>query len=546
VSIFSFVSRRDVLRALGIASVGLVACSTPQNPPAQPTTAPAATKPAAGSSPVPGASPVASAAPATKPAANVKTGGTIRVARQGDYAGPLYPWQNQAALGLTVKLGYERLTRYNDALEAQNWLAEKIDISPDAKEWKVTLQKGITFHDGKPLTSADVAYTWKKVQEPKVNAAARDMALWFTSTEQPDANTIIFKSDKPRSAATDLFEYMDIVDEKTIEVANPDKVNGTGPFKLASKRDGVSWDFTKNTNYWRTGRPYVDGVRIDLFADAQSKTLAFESGSADILEGPGLRDIVRYEQEKKYNIVPLTGFLYLLSINTTKAPWNNKAARQALQHAVDRKRIVDTVLQGKGDPRNLPWPSNSEAYEASKANSTPFDLDKAKSMLTAAGVTNASIDIISNAPLIEVTAMTQIIQSDFSKLGLNVSLKPLETAAWTALGLSRDYVGINAALTSFVAIRPSTLPISSNFFRVGDNRAGWEHPEYARLAEAAGAEPDKAKRQQILFQLNSLLLDESPLIFIGTADNFIVGQKNMNGFGRDANYQLDVYDAWLG
>jgi peptide/nickel transport system substrate-binding protein len=536
--------RRTVLKVLA-GAVSLVAACAPAATPA-PTSAPAAPTTAPAAKPTGSPSPAASAVPAAKPAANVKTGGTIRVARQGDAAGPMYPWANQAAFGLTVKLGYERLTRYDDALEAQNWLAEKIDISPDAKEWKITLQKGVTFHDGKPLTSADVAYTWKKIQDPKVNAAGRDMSFWFQSTEQPDANTIIFKSDKPRSAATDLFEYMDIVDEKTIETPDVQKMNGTGPFKLANKREGVSWELTKNTNYWRTGRPYVDGVRVDLFADAQAKTLAFESGQADILEGPGLRDIVRYEQEKKYNIVQLAGFLYMLSLNTTRPPFNNKAVRQALQHAVDRKRIMDTVFVGKGDPRNLPWPSNSEAYEASRANSTPYDPDRAKSMLTAAGVTNATIDIISNAPLIEVTAMTQIVQSDFAKVGVTANLKPLETAAWNALGISRDYAGINAALTSFVAIRPSSLPLSSNYFRVGDNRAGWEHPDYARLAEAAGAEPDKAKRQQILYQMSALLLDESPILFVGTANNYIVGQSNVHGFGRDNNYQLDVYDAWIG
>jgi peptide/nickel transport system substrate-binding protein len=528
-----------LLAALGATSVGLVACSSPNRTAPAATSAPSASKPG----PTPASGTVAQ--PVAKPTAKPqpRAGGTLRVARQGDTSS-MYPWGNAAATGLTVKLAYERLTRYDDDLNAQNWLARDIDVSPDAREWKVTLQKGVQFHNGKELTSADVAYTWKKIQDPKVSASARTMATWFKSTEQPDATTIVFKADQPRAAATDLFEYMDIVDAVTME-KGPETINGTGPFKFGSRKEGVSWDMVKHPNYWRTGRPYLDGVHVELFADAQAKTVAFESGAADVLEGPSVRDVVRYEQEKKYGIVALSGFLYMFAINTTKPPFDNKLARQALQHAVDRKRIFDVVFSGKGEARNLPWPKSSEAYQAEKANSTPFDLDRAKRMLNEAGVTGATIDIISNAPLIEVTAMGQVVQGDFQKIGLTTNLKPLETAAWGDAGELLEFSGLNAALTSFVAIRPSTLPLASSFFRIGDNRSGWNNPEYKRIAEAAGAEPNVAKRKELLYQMNTLFLEDSPIVFVGAAGAYLILDPKAHAVGRDQNYQLDVYDAWL-
>lgn len=533
-------SRRSILRLLAGSTLGLVACATPapNAPVAPPTPVPTlASSSASVSTPVP--------AP-NKP--QPKTGGTLRIAREGDYANNYYPWQSAAAAGLTIMNAYERLIRYDANLTPQMWLAENAELSTDAQQLKISLRKGVQFHNGKELTADDVIYSLKKVRDPKTNATQHAaMSNWFNSWDVPDKYTVILKSDKPRPGAFDLLEYLLIADEATLESpGGAMKINGTGPWMLAERNVGQSWDFVKNKNYWRSGRPYLDGFHVDLYADAQAKTVGFESGAADILEGAALRDIARYEQEKKYTLVGLPGFLYLLAVNTTQPPFETKVARQALHYAVDRSRIMDTIFAGKGEPRNLPWGSGSEAYEASKANSTPFDLDKARSLLQEAGITSANIDIISNAPLVEVRALTQILQSDFAKIGLNAALKPLETAAWGQVGQALQFSGINAALTSFINIRPTTLPYTSAFFLTKNNRSGWDNADYARLVEAAGTEADLAKRKQLLSQLNDLLLDEAPIIYIGSANTYLVGQANVHDFGRDNNYEMALYDTWIG
>jgi peptide/nickel transport system substrate-binding protein len=538
-------SRRTMLRMLAGSTLGLLACSAPApSPAAAPTSA--AARPASGL-----ATPVVVGTPAAapgKPTLQPKTGGTLRIARQGDYANNYYPWQSAAAAGLTIVTAYERLIRYDANMQPQMWLAENVELSTDARQLKISLRKGVQFHNGKELTADDVIYSLKKVRDPLTNATQHAaLSNWFGSWETPDKYTVILKSDKPRAGALDLLEYLLIADEATLESPGGDqKINGTGPWTLADRKIGVSWDFVKSKNYWRSGRPYLDGFHIDLYDDAQAKTVAFESGAADIIEGASLRDVARYEREQKYGLVGLPGFLYLLAVNVSKPPFDKKAARQALHYAVDRQRMIDTVFAGKGEPRNLPWGSASEAFEPAKAGATPFDLDKARSLLAQAGVTSANIEIISNAPLVEVGALTQILQSDFAKIGLNATLKPLETAAWGAAGLAREFSGINAALTSFINIRPTTLPYTSAFFLVKDNRSGWENPDYVRLVEEAGTEPDLTKRKQVLSQLNDLLLDEAPVIYIGAANTYLVGQPNVHDFLRDNNYGMVLHDTWIG
>ena len=538
-------SRRTLLQMLAGSTIGLLACSAPAGPAAAP---PAPTTltviPTAGAITPVAIQPTASAATKSQP----RTGGTLRIARQGDYANNFYPWQSSAAAGLTIMTAYERLIRYDAKLQPQMWLAENAELSTDARQLKISLRKGVQFHNGKELSADDVIYSLKKVRDPKTNATQHAaMSNWFSSWDVPDKYTVILKSDTPRPGAFDLLEYLAIADEQTLESPGGDqKINGTGPWTLADRKVGVSWDFVKSKNYWRTGRPYLDGFHIDLYDDAQAKTVAFESGAADIVEGAALRDVARYEQQNKYTLVGLPGFLYLLAVNTSRPPFDQKLARQALHYAVDRKRIMDTIFAGKGEPRNLPWGSASEAYEASKASSTPFDLDKARSLLQQASVTSANIDIISNAPLVEVGALTQVLQSDFAKVGLNASLKPLETAAWGTVGQARNFSGMNAALTSFINIRPTTLPFTSVFFLVKDNRSGWGNPEYGRLVEGAGTEPDLTRRKQLLSQLNDLLLDEAPVIYIGAANTYLVGQDNVHDFGRDNNYGMVLHDTWIG
>jgi peptide/nickel transport system substrate-binding protein len=518
--------------------MGLVACSTP--------TAPFASG-AQSSGQAPAGNSSAAAQNSAKPAAQPKTGGTIKIAREGDASGYV-PWGVSSSKGVTTNLGYERLVRRDEKLNVENWLAEKIDVSPDFKEVKISLRKGVTFHSGRELDSEDVVYNLIKVRDPIAGSTqVAEMSKWFNRQETPDKNTVILRADAPRTAVFDLLDYLVISDRVTMEQPGGDaKVVGTGPWILTERKEGVVWRFLKNKNYWRTGRPYLDEVRIDLMADPQAKLVNFESGASDIVDAPNLRDLTRMEKEGKYNITSFPGFVYLLAFNTTKPPFDNKLARQALNYAVDRKRILDTVLAGKGEIKTLPWSSSSEAHDPALVNAFPFDLDKAKSLLNQAGVTSDEIDIISNAPINEVTAMGPIIQADFAKIGLRANLKPMETPAWTDVGNKREFRGIDAALTSWISISPASLPFTSSYFRASGNKMGWDNADYKRLAETMGAEPDAAKRKVLFNELNKLFHDEAPIVFVASANSYLGAQANVNDYRRDNNYGLALHDTWLG
>src|SRR6185503_6810866 len=108
----------------------------------------------------------------------------------------------------------------------------------------------------------------------------------------------------------------------------------------------------------------------------------------------------------------------LIGFNTTREPTSNKALRQAFQYAVDRKRICDVVFEGTAKPTSIPWVAGSEAYDEKKAGTYTYDLDKAKSMLAAAGIGPMTLSINASTASADQALLAQIFQASLAQLGI--------------------------------------------------------------------------------------------------------------------------------
>src|SRR5262249_46843484 len=156
-----------------------------------------------------------------------------------------------------------------------------------------------------------------------------------------------------------------------------------------------------------------------------------ESGAADLAYNVTLQDYVRLKSDNKYLaqlLTPAAG-MYQMQPNVTAKPLDDKRVRQALNYAIDRKRIADTVLLGLVGIQDLPWPPTSPAYEAAKNNLYAFDLDKAKSLLGQAGVSNLELEFVYAPTLPEYGIIAQVYQSDLAKIGITLSVKQMDIAA---------------------------------------------------------------------------------------------------------------------
>jgi len=544
----SGVTRRAMLR-LFVSATGLgvlTACGVPAPP--QPTLAPAAPT-GAPKAAAPAAAPTQAAVvqPTAKPAAAApKTGGTLRIGQVGDIVN-LEPHFNQNTTSENTWLAYDRLTAYDQNWNAQPMLAESWDLGRDAREVKVNLRRGVQFHSGREMTSDDVKYTFERIRDPKVGVGQFALqGQWFQTVETPDKYTVILKSDQPRPLVFDLFESLNVVDKQTLE--SPDaatKSNGTGPYKFVEWVQGDHATFAKNPNYWQSGKPYLDTVQATFFKDATAMSLQLESAAVDAIRFPSKQDFVRLSANSNFKglTYPANVSAYAVGASTYTPPLDNKRVRQALNYALDRKRFVDVILQGVGTPLSLPWAETFPMYEASKANHYTFDLDRAKSMLNAEGITDLRLEMIPSPTYPEGRDFCQMYQADLAKIGVTLDIISLEQATWSDQVNNRKYKHLYYA-ASILNLSPGTIFSVSRPMGPRNNNEGYESEHYTQLVNDL-VETDPQKLKQIYAQINDILLDESFFMFLSPNAVLMVTKANVQDVMPHLRGGWHLTDTWL-
>jgi peptide/nickel transport system substrate-binding protein len=532
--------------ALGAGGLVLSGCA-----PAAPST----------STPLPTAPPVN-----TSPAATIvsppqtstpqpKSGGTIRTGQVGDIANLDGHYANQLS-ATTVQLAYEKLVAYDLKLQPQPVLAESWDVSTDNTTLKLNLRKGVQFHTGREFTSDDVKYNFLRVRDPKVAPLTGTLApqsAWFTNIDLPDKYTVVLTADKPRPGIFDFLSGFNMVDRDTVEGPNgKTALNGTGACKIVEWVSGDHITLARNPNYWQTGRPYIDGFQVSILRDPQTMVTQLESGALDAVYAPPLTDTVRLKQTPNFQALvnPQLGQFFYVNQNVTLPLFQDKVVRQAMNFALNRQRISQTVLQGLcGDPVCLPWPQQSPAYEPAKNATYTFDLSKAAALLKQAGVSGGSLEIAYSTGGYgqEFASMAQIYQADLQSLGLQVTLKPMDGPTFTQSGQQHTYqglrIGSGASAGNFEA---STMLQSTSAFNYAGNFAGFKDDMYGQLVLSATTEPDAAKRKQVYSQLNDYLLDQSFTFAFSWYPATALVSSRVHALEFSGSAALSYANAWLG
>jgi len=331
------VSRRAFLGLIGAGTgtVFLAACggvAPPSAAPAATTSAPAGTLAAAGSS------------------AQPKSGGTLTAAKLGDVANlDGHYWSPNG--GLHVWLAYDTLARYDQNLKPQPQLAESWDVSSDFKQITVNLRNGVTFHSGREFSADDVVWNLTRALDPKVTVGILGGFFGADPTfTAKDKYTVVLQTSQPWPTVFDMFHAVNMLDKDNTSVANntQTKAIGTGPFVFQEWRQGEFMRFTKNKSYWQSGRPYLDEIVVNVRKDAQAMVADLESGAANLVYNLTLQDYLRLKSDANYQaqlLTPAAG-MYQMQPNVTFKPLDDKRVRQALNYAIDRKRITNTVLLG--------------------------------------------------------------------------------------------------------------------------------------------------------------------------------------------------------
>lgn len=570
-------TRRAALEAmLSGAGVVLLAACTPAAPPApakpteapkpaapaattapaapaaaaKPTEAPKPAAPAATTAPAP---PAAAAKPteAPKPAtATPKKGGTLRIGQVGEL-NMLDPQFHQGPTSANTWLPFDRLIEYDTSYKPKPMLAESWDVTPDYKQIKFNLRKGVQYHSGREFTSEDVKWTFERIRDPKIGVGGYALqGTWFTTVETPDKYTVILKSEQPRPNMFDLFEYLNMSDRESLEGPNAKTTAvGTGAYKFVEYSQGSHATYQRNPNYWKSGTPYFDEIRTSFHRDAQAMVLQFESGALDAIRFLPVIEYARLKDNPKFQGLMYPAPFNVLSVgaNVTQAPTNNKIFRQALSYAIDRKRFAETAMKGLGVGQSLPWVEGMAWYEAAKNNHYTFDLEKAKALIAQSGITNPEVDMIySDALAVQSgTMFAEIYKADLAKIGVKLNVIPLEAAALSEQVNGLKVKNLYFAQASNMHLPPGTLFNISRPLNPANNNQQFKDQKYTDLVQQITVEVDPAKQKAIYAQINDLLLDESFQIYVSTVPTTMMTRAGIHGLYPDMHGGWQLTDAWM-
>ncbi len=384
-----------------------------------------------------------------------RMGGTLHVTRSESFDG----WDMDKAAAYasyqTLYAVLEPLVRFSaDGRHLEPGIAQSWTYDPKALTWTFQLRPGVTFSDGKPLTSTDVAFS-EHVWASGPNFGSLYQAI--TSVSTPSPQTVVFHVSSSFSTLPVLMSWSSsgIVPAsyggmtKAQFEAHP---VGAGAFTVSSWSPGGTITLARNPHYYLAGRPYLDKVVVDVVADSNERAVLFQSGQTDVSEYVSQNTAAQYG--KQIVALPASQVEHL-SLNTTQAPFDNPAVRQAIAAAIDDDAIVHGPARGYGSAPQGILPPNLGHWAAPTLPATQYDATKAKQLLASSGAdTSRTFTLVYDSGIDFDGLVAQIVQANLAAVGITVKLTGLETGAFLdqAYGLKADMV-----LWSYGAISPDMV-----------------------------------------------------------------------------------------
>ncbi|HLH66460.1 MAG TPA: ABC transporter substrate-binding protein [Solirubrobacteraceae bacterium] len=437
-----------------------------------------------------------------------RRGGTLTVGLTGggssDTLNPLQPLLTTDFARIDQL--FEPLVGFTPEAGLQLLLAEELTPNHDATEWTIRLRRGITFHNGKDLTAADVAYTLQQIRSPKYayGGASAIESIDLAGMKQLDKLTLRVPFKTPLATLNQVFPcyYYSIVPVDF----DPKRPVGTGPFKYQSFTPGESSTFVRNENYWQSGLPYLDQVVITDFSDETSQLDALGSGQVDAV---GLLSAasIGTAQSSSQVVISRGGGWTPFTMRVDVAPFSDVRVRQALRYAIDRQQMLDVVFAGHGTIGNDLFGIWDPAYDTSIPQ-RPHDPEMARSLLRQAGHSGLSIQLITADIAQGTISAAQLLQQQARAAGINVSLRQITTTDlygpnYLKWAFAQDYWYYNPYMPQVAAAMLPTSPT---------NECHFDNPRYIKLYQQAVATTNEAIRTQIIHEMQQIEYEEGGYI----------------------------------
>jgi peptide/nickel transport system substrate-binding protein len=472
-----------------------------------------------------------------------KRGGTLRFAVAGgastDTPDPALA-MTSFALYMAANL-YDTLVRADVDFNLAPALATEWSSSADAKTWTFKLRDGVTFHSGKKMTSADVAYSVSRILNAKLASPVLSNISPFLKPDgisTPDPKTVQFQL----SAANAFFPQIlasvnfGIIPAGTTSFSKP---AGTGPFSLQEFQALANAKFTRNPHYWRSGMPYLDGVNMVTLAEDSTRVQSLIGGSEDLVDNITGADVKLIQAQPTVQTLQIKagGWVDLAAWGNT-APFNNPDVVKAMKYAADRTKIMSVVapnayLTGP----DIPVPT-SDPFYPSGLTAYPYDPDTAKGLIKKAGYRdglNLTLYAYEGDKLDAALAYKQTAQP----AGINVKVITWPHATyWTQVWLKKPFVGDSWA-------RLHTSVILQEAFAAVPNEFHWASSKFNGLLASAVATTDETKQKTLYGDALTMINDTASGIIPGWEPQLYGASSKLHGVGLANGGQVFLDSAYF-
>lgn len=414
---------------------------------------------------------------------------------------------------------YNGLTRYDRLLNPRPELAETIETS-DQILWRVKLRKGVEFHDGKPLTSADVIYSLLRHKLPATASKMKSVAEQIAEVRAAGRDEVMIRltganADLPAILAQSHFL---IVRDGTKDFRT---ANGTGPYRCSEFRPGVRTRGVRNPNYWKHGRPYVDQIELIGIPDEVSRVNALLSGDVHLINAVNPRSTRRIQQARGYGVMSTeAGFYTNLIMRQNELPTGNPHFVLAMKYLFDRALIRRALFRDFAVIANdHPIPPFHPYYRADLPQ-RPCDPDRAKYHLQKAGLTGVRLPMFASPAAEGSVDMASVLQEYGARIGLNLAVNRVPSDGyWSTHWMKHPLTFGNTNP------RPTADLIFSLFYKSDAdwNESGWKNPAFDRLLVEARGEADQARRKQLYGEMQELVYNHCGVgipVFINLIDGY--------------------------
>jgi peptide/nickel transport system substrate-binding protein len=490
----------------------------------------------------------------TQGTSTAKRGGTLRVAYSGAPQGMDPALASIGFSHLAIEQIYASLTGLDKDSNPIPELAESWDISPDGKQYTFHLRKGVKFHNGDDLTSADVKFTFERLKDPKTGYAYASQVATIDSIDAVDPTTVRFNLSTPTGPFLIFMAFpgSSIVPMKEVQKGTDLSSNpiGAGAFKFVSYQPGNQLNLARNPNYFIPDRPYVDAFEFRIIIDETARTNALAGGLVDFSMEVPAKDWASVTSNPA-----LTGVSYLGShwhffcVNCTRAPFKDPRVRQAIGYAIDRQALIDAAFFGQAVPilggTVPPW-SWGYASDIHPFTNKP-DIAKAKQLLSDAGLPNGFTTNFVNAPDIPgLNVQTPLLQQQLQAVGIHLNIVSIENPRWqTVMVGTHDFDTANIYWQS-----PLADPDDFTYLDLRSGQATnidvYNSPTMDKLLDDARGTADQAKRKDLYHQIQQLTMSDMPLIPTVNVNVLMASTKKVHGFvPLRTGFLKTLKDVWI-